>query len=969
MSSDLNAKANRVGSGAARGLGLGPFSRCSFRASSVRELRGRNAEEPKRRAELAAELARRAAMCCADLPVSSNADHPVLNKSRLFSSISGIAQRLLDLCSAGVAAAAEWASLRSFDWCPSASSLEEISVRRKLGIAVSLITDLTMDWQRKIWTAVRVDPTQGGFLPGSFLALVAAGRWLLPTVSRDEFDIFADLVDSRLSNVSYTENSWTYLESSLLQLVPSDALMEHLDRAEPAMLVRFFCAVAATALLHVRTLHTAMLVSWLTSTPKEDGHYLSRRDGHLLWRQSTAAFPAKFSELQLVTEFLGVPLRAAEPVTSTSRLPALQQFAFDSIGGLIVVELPTYLHQENAMAYADELRATIDILESSGFAGKLHILLLESWGIRNSPYLSRIFLWDWGGKITVEVVHQPHFSLHVRDAVVLEIMPSLSQLRCSQALFCWWLLLEDAIPENWDLQGYVAAAHAPEKPGCWYRLPTGCPNHSDLPAGSWKRDTWGDRISNHRMSLDACLRRRGEAFNTWCGVTDVEMHFVPSSTVDAEDSPQKRKHDSISTVLKRAAETVAAQPWGTQDVDQPFGVESFKHGCEKFTISCEYLIRHRVFSLHGRNLPSPTWPHLQNYQNIHNDGTRHVPAIIWACHPSLPCGGHGDRVKGIIAAFAFAILTNRHFYIDSPDPWDLRIFLQPNELDWRISGVQGYAHSRHVLWDHDVFENSYLDHLLDDDDPIWIVYTNKQSLIGPLFRHPKLMWNAEALGLTRMPYLAHRMWSILFKPTEALDRHFGRLRSELGGAHTPYIAMHHRMGDISSGFGVINGELDRRGGLAEVSALLSCAHMVEKRLGLANTTRWYLATDSAEALEVPQVATWRNSGKLITRGPGKRTHLAAAGVVPPTGFQKLTADAQEPGGHDAGPIKSARLPEVLQATASLAGVVDAWVDFLALSRSAASVVSSSAFGIMAAQIGGLENTFYVNGCIRLDMLA
>lgn len=364
-------------------------------------------------------------------------------------------------------------------------------------------------------------------------------------------------------------------------------------------------------------------------------------------------------------------------------------------------------------------------------------------------------------------------------------------------------------------------------------------------------------------------------------------------------------------------------------------------------------------------IATPPWRGWLPYLKRHAVEDASAPAVVWACHPSFPCGGHGDRVKGIISAFVLAILTDRLFYVDSPDPWDLRLFMEPGYLDWRVVDVQGSPGGRHVLWDHDLFERSYLKELLASSDRVWIVYTNKQSLVGPLLRDPALQVRAQMLGLFSMPYLVHRVWSTLFRPTEAMERHFARLRAALGGPTVPYIAMHHRAGDHSSGFGLVNGELDRRGDVTEVVALLTCAHIVERRLGLPNTTRWYLAADSEEALKVPQVDVWRRGGKLLTQ-LGRRTHLAAAGVVPPSGsvgFRRTDGKL----GTATGP--SGEASEASRAAESLAGVADAWVDFLALSRATAAVVSSSAFGIMAAQIGGLENAFYVNGCIRLDLVA
>ncbi len=43
-------------------------------------------------------------------------------------------------------------------------------------------------------------------------------------------------------------------------------------------------------------------------------------------------------------------------------------------------------------------------------------------------------------------------------------------------------------------------------------------------------------------------------------------------------------------------------------------------------------------------------------------------AVIWRCrdHEQDDCGGLGDRIKGIISILAYALLTDRAFFIDWP---------------------------------------------------------------------------------------------------------------------------------------------------------------------------------------------------------------------------------------------------------------------------------------------------------------
>merc|ERR1719486_506490 len=60
-------------------------------------------------------------------------------------------------------------------------------------------------------------------------------------------------------------------------------------------------------------------------------------------------------------------------------------------------------------------------------------------------------------------------------------------------------------------------------------------------------------------------------------------------------------------------------------------------------------------------------------------------ALILACFPSSPCGGHADRWKGILVTFLLALLTDRAFFVYSPDPVPLEFFLQPStKHDWRV---------------------------------------------------------------------------------------------------------------------------------------------------------------------------------------------------------------------------------------------------------------------------------------------
>ena len=42
--------------------------------------------------------------------------------------------------------------------------------------------------------------------------------------------------------------------------------------------------------------------------------------------------------------------------------------------------------------------------------------------------------------------------------------------------------------------------------------------------------------------------------------------------------------------------------------------------------------------------------------------------LVYRCSSVGFCGGHGDRVDGIVSLFLLALITQRSFYIDSPRP-------------------------------------------------------------------------------------------------------------------------------------------------------------------------------------------------------------------------------------------------------------------------------------------------------------
>ena len=120
------------------------------------------------------------------------------------------------------------------------------------------------------------------------------------------------------------------------------------------------------------------------------------------------------------------------------------------------------------------------------------------------------------------------------------------------------------------------------------------------------------------------------------------------------------------------------------------------------------------------------------------------------------------------------------------------------------------------------------------------MHTNKKSLLGPLFRHPRLQERIAQTNLLHMPYRSYHVWNWLFEPTPLLRERVADTQAYLGER---YIGLHWRFGDQEAFGGGAVEWVDRRSNDYDVIRLLQCAHQIEEDLGYPNSTKWYLAAD------------------------------------------------------------------------------------------------------------------------------
>ncbi|CAE7211730.1 gsdA [Symbiodinium sp. CCMP2592] len=314
-----------------------------------------------------------------------------------------------------------------------------------------------------------------------------------------------------------------------------------------------------------------------------------------------------------------------------------------------------------------------------------------------------------------------------------------------------------------------------------------------------------------------------------------------------------------------------------------------------------------------------------------NKAAGNAKILVYSCTPFAQCGGHGDRLNGIITTFLLAVLTGRAFFIDSESPLPLQLLLQPRSIDWRVSGgLKSTAGLRHLSY-HDKrwqFEAD-LEKLAASDEEVLVINMNYR-MIRSLFEAPAFRKAAQQLGLPHNspPFLAAEIFDVLFGPTQLLRQELHSLRTELSLRRSiAFIGIHLRTGQIA-------WDPARHDGPDELQAFLDCARKAEHDLGLDLETPWLLATDSNSIIELASELPEAKTGKLRIPEARGRVHIDRSGMEE-----------------------------------TLSGAAANYGEWLLFGRAAAVVLSRSYFGETAAEVGRVRHAYFApgGGCVRTDL--
>jgi hypothetical protein len=160
--------------------------------------------------------------------------------------------------------------------------------------------------------------------------------------------------------------------------------------------------------------------------------------------------------------------------------------------------------------------------------------------------------------------------------------------------------------------------------------------------------------------------------------------------------------------------------------------------------------------------------------------------IMYSCHinDSNECGGWGDRVKGIMSAYWWSILSGRKLILNVNRPCELSKILEPNKINWNIklnkTNISNYSEITLFKFNDDDFKNElrYIDLTKFHSDKNLIILKTNRNFVWS-FANTKVPSHVQMilkLGYNNtkqidMPFTYRNVNSKLFKLTPKLDNY------------------------------------------------------------------------------------------------------------------------------------------------------------------------------------------------------
>jgi len=303
-----------------------------------------------------------------------------------------------------------------------------------------------------------------------------------------------------------------------------------------------------------------------------------------------------------------------------------------------------------------------------------------------------------------------------------------------------------------------------------------------------------------------------------------------------------------------------------------------------------------IFSLERRN--ADRWQQLQTKFHYLNFSLLSLPSpapnktIQFRCTGG--CGGLGDRVRGLIMAYLFALLSNRKLVVDMRWPCAFTNYFQPNfykwvpNLDFKFKGsslsIRAIDNDNKLMIE--LNSTSFIDKWSKYDD---IQIATNMDFIGAIFSNPHLrkhpivrmflqnMSPDEANIQTLFPLL----FEILLRPTNHIVRVVDELLANKSSERL--LCTHLRIGRNPSN-PRDHAFNDRDNLTKKVIDFISQNKLLDK----SSSTSLFISSDSTDATK--QMMHHFVNRSFSVPGPVLQIDLPADGVDCSAGFTKVVAD-------------------------------------------------------------------------------
>ena len=219
--------------------------------------------------------------------------------------------------------------------------------------------------------------------------------------------------------------------------------------------------------------------------------------------------------------------------------------------------------------------------------------------------------------------------------------------------------------------------------------------------------------------------------------------------------------------------------------------------------------------------------------------------LVFVCLHTTFCGGHGDRLFGLLSAFLAATLSKRMFYIDMRAPIPLASVLSPKQ-SWPAVTSSCKTYRWTSAEDPRTFEQDVSRFFQDDSEALCIV--SNVRLFRVLLQHDSSKEFARS-GLLSGLFL--HLFDLAAAPGAIVKDFIRRLGSR------PLIGIHFRAGNETT------WSDPARHSLSDLDLALTCAAAVESHMALPGDTAWLLAADTLKVRDHPGVSSLHSVGKVL----------------------------------------------------------------------------------------------------------